>query len=107
MGIAASSAILGRHLLGLVDPRQLAFLEHHADNYPPQQLRDIRTVFSTAFNEDMHACAIAGDFGTVPACGMWTRDWPTRTNLRQKSPQETICRSEKIRDAESDDPKIL
>jgi hypothetical protein len=73
MGIAASSAVLGRHLSGVVDPSQLASIEHHREEYSEDQLQAIRNAFSEAFNYDMWVCAIVSAVGVLLACGVWTR----------------------------------
>ncbi|KAL2210825.1 putative MFS multidrug transporter [Sarocladium strictum] len=73
MGIAASSAVLGRHLSGVVDLGQLASIEHHREDYSEDQLQAIRNAFSEAFNYDMWVCAIVSAAGVLLACGVWTR----------------------------------
>lgn len=73
MGIEVSSAILSRHLSGVVDAGQLASVEHHRDEYTVEQLQAIRDAFSEAFNHDIYVCAIVSAVGALRASSAWTR----------------------------------
>ncbi|KAK8051393.1 hypothetical protein PG993_002778 [Apiospora rasikravindrae] len=92
MGIAASSAILGRQIVGIVDPGQLAAIEHHPENFPTEQLLAIRTAYSEAFNLDMRVCAMVGGVGIIFACAVWTRDRQSMSELRKQNLKEEAQR---------------
>ncbi|KAK7956787.1 uncharacterized protein PG986_006009 [Apiospora aurea] len=92
MGIAASSVILGRQIIGVVDPGQLAAIEHHPENFPAEQLLAIRTAYSEAFNLDMHACAIVGGIGIIFACATWSRDRRPMAEVRKQNLEEEAQR---------------
>lgn len=92
LGIAASSAILGRHLVDIVNPGQLTAIAHHPEDFPIEQLQAIREAYSGAFNLDMRVCAIVGVFGVLFACAVWTRDRQTLQELRKQSLDEDAQR---------------
>ncbi|KAK8119004.1 uncharacterized protein PG998_003630 [Apiospora kogelbergensis] len=96
LGIAASSAILARHLVGIVDPRQLASIEHHPEDFTIEQLQAIRRAYSDAFNEDMHVCAIVSAVGVVLACAIWTRKRQSMAESRKQSLVEEVERRRAI-----------
>ncbi|KAK8079951.1 hypothetical protein PG997_007769, partial [Apiospora hydei] len=92
MGIAASSVILGRQIIGVVDPGQLAAIEHHPENFPIEQLLAIRTAYSDAFNLDMRVCAIVGGIGIIFACAAWSRDRRPMAEVRKQNLEEEAQR---------------
>ncbi|KAK6852583.1 hypothetical protein PG995_011134 [Apiospora arundinis] len=92
MGIAASSAILGRHLIDIVDPGKLASIEHHREEFPVEQLLAIRRAYSDAFNEDMRVCTIVSAVGLVLACAVWTRGRQSMAEMRKQSLVEEVER---------------
>lgn len=93
LGIAASSAVLGRHLKDVVDPMALASIEHHTGNYGEDQRQAVSGAYSAAFNEDMHVCAIVGSVGILLAFGVWTRKRQTIQELRNKTATESMGRA--------------
>ncbi|KAK8059704.1 hypothetical protein PG996_009634 [Apiospora saccharicola] len=85
LGIAASSAILGRYLVDIANPGQLTAIAHNPEDFTLEQLQALREAFSEAFNMDMRICAIVGVFGVFFACAGWTRSRQTLETLRKNS----------------------
>ncbi|KAK8042598.1 hypothetical protein PG994_013081 [Apiospora phragmitis] len=92
MGIAASAAILGRHLDGIVDPGQLPAIEHHPEDFPIEQLQAIRTAYSETFKLDMRVCAMVGGIGILFACAVWTPNRRPLDELRNQRLEEEAQR---------------
>ena len=104
MGIAASSAMLAQtlrsQLAGVVDPRQLASLEHNANRFTDGQIAAIRQAYADAFKREMHVCAIVAGVGTVAALAAWSRDRTSLSDRRDQSVREEAARRQTASGAE-------
>ena len=98
IGIAASTAVLGRHektlLLdpGLLSPDQLASLESAAGSLAPAQHDAVVRTYADAFADDMHVCAAVAGACVLVALAAWRGNPPSMAERRREQAAEEVER---------------